>query len=149
MKELNKSYKEICVILNLLGEEFTKKVPSSMISFFKRKAASDYEPNITLEDVYSQNVLPDTMAIISILYIKYWAETEAETEKYMTILREYDEEKRQALYNIFDKPQKTVPETIEENTVNKELAEHTKRNILAQKIIEILDKVKNLFSKKK
>lgn len=101
MKNLGKSYKEINIILNLLGTEFSNKVPKSMREFFINYQDDIYNPNITLEDVFNRNILPETMSLITALYINYWTENEEEKENFMSIIRKYDEEKKEKMYNIF------------------------------------------------
>lgn len=152
MENLSKSYKEINIILNLLGQEFSNKIPNSMKDFFIRNEDKDYNPNISLEDVFSQNILPETSSIIAILYINYWTETQEEKEKYMSIIREYDEEKRKEVFNIFDNPKNEIitenNNTIEENIEEKQLIGNVEKPGLKDKIIEILEKLKSLISRK-
>lgn len=152
MENLSRSYKEINIILNLLGQEFSNKIPNSMKDFFIRNEDKDYNPNISLEDVFSQNILPETSSIIAILYINYWTETQEEKEKYMSIIREYDEEKRKEVFNIFDNPKNEIitenNNTIEENIEEKQLIGNVEKPGLKDKIIEILEKLKSLISRK-
>lgn len=152
MENLSKSYKEINIILNLLGQEFSNKIPNSMKDFFIRNEDKEYNPNISLEDVFSQNILPETSSIIAILYINYWTETQEEKEKYMSIIREYDEEKRKEVFNIFDNPKNEIitenNNTIEENIEEKQLIGNVEKPGLKDKIIEILEKLKSLISRK-
>lgn len=101
MKNLEKSYREINVILNLLGEKYSSKVPMATKHFFIQHQDETYNPSITLEDVFSQKIMPETISLIVVLYINYWTENEAEKEKFMSIIEKYDEEKREKTFNIF------------------------------------------------
>lgn len=94
MKDLSKSYREINIILDLLGDEFNNKIPKSMKNFFLKNEDKNYNPKITLEDVFNQNILPETSSLVAILYINYWTENSVEKDKYMNIIKEHDEEKR-------------------------------------------------------
>lgn len=101
MKNLGKTYREIIIILNLLGEQYSNKVPNSMKNFFIQHQDETYNPNITLEDLFERKVLPETISLIVGLYINYWTENEEEKENFMSIIRKYDEEKKEKMYNIF------------------------------------------------
>lgn len=101
MENLSKSYKEMNIILNLLGNEYVDKIPSTMKSFFIKHQDSTYNPNISLKDVVNHNILPETTSIMTALYIKYWTKDNTEKEKYMSMIRKYDEEQKEKLYNVF------------------------------------------------
>ena len=102
MKDLSRAYKEVNIILDLLSAKHVSKVPNSMKEFFIKHQDNSYNPDITLDDLFNHNVLSDTISIITILYIKYWTEDENEKEKYMSIIRKYDEEQREKVFNIFN-----------------------------------------------
>lgn len=147
MKDLSKSYREINIILDLLGDEFNNKIPKSMKNFFLKNEDKNYNPKITLEDVFNQNILPETSSLVAILYINYWTENSVEKDKYMNIIKEHDEEKRKKLFNIFDGPKSQINN---ENTIDeKQIITNIDKPKFKEKISEILEKFKNLFNKKK
>lgn len=101
MKDLSKVYKEVNIILDLLSVNHSSRVPQAMKNFFVEHQDNNYNPNITLDNLFNHTVQPETVSIITILYIKYWTENENEKEKLMSIIRKYDEEQREKSLNIF------------------------------------------------
>ena len=143
-KDLSKSYKEVNVILDLLGAQYKNKVPKKMRTLFLQSEDKTYSPEITLDDFYAGNYLEDTKTILAILNINYWSNMEQKS-KYMDKIRELDakyrEEHRPELNELFPKKEY---EPVEPNYTEKQIAEKTG---FAQKIMEILEKLKSLFKK--
>lgn len=74
-KNLSKTYREINIMLDLLGDEFKARLPKSMIPFFKEHEDKSYNPKITLsDDGFSENIQTDTFVLMSMMYINYWCD---------------------------------------------------------------------------
>ena len=73
--ELSKTYREINIMLNLLGEPFKRRLPKTMIPFFKEQEDVDHNPTITLtDDGFSGNIQTDTYILMTMMYINYWCD---------------------------------------------------------------------------
>lgn len=148
-KDLSKNYREVNLILDLLGNSYKNKVPSKMQELFNKGEDKNYFPELTIEDFYSGRYLKETKTILSILYINYWSDLE-DKNKYMETLRkldeQYNEEHKLVLNEIFPSKEKNS-EKIEPNDKEKQIVE-TKNNGIGSLIINILDKIKGLFKKK-
>ena len=116
-------YSEVYQILNLLGNEYIDKLPTSLINMLREKRETNYNPvytdNMPLNE---QNIKKETMSIIVLLYLNYWCEDDNEILEVKNILRknenEYQKELREKYnpYNIFKNGiQKT--EDISHNTI--------------------------------
>ena len=80
--ELSKTYREINIMLNLLGEPFKRRLPSNMIPFFKEQEDLEHNPRITLtDDGFSGNIQTDTYILMTMMYINYWCDDPEEKEE--------------------------------------------------------------------
>ena len=80
--ELSKTYREINIMLDLLGKPFKQRLPKSMIPFFKEHEDKNHNPKITLtEEGFSKNLQTDTYVLMSMMYINYWCEDPEEKER--------------------------------------------------------------------
>lgn len=79
--ELAKTYREINIMLELLGDAFKERLPKSMIPFFEEHEDKNHNPRITLtEEGFSKNLQTDTYILMSMMYINYWCEDPEEKE---------------------------------------------------------------------
>ena len=49
-ENINRSYKEVNEILNLMGDSYKNRVPKKMKTLFDKAEDKNYEPGITLDD---------------------------------------------------------------------------------------------------
>ena len=143
-KDLSKNYREVNIILDLLGAQYKNKVPKKMRTLFVKAEDKSYSPEITLDDFYAGNYSEDTKTILAILNINYWSGIE-QKNKYMDRIKELDakyrEEHKPELNELFPKKEY---EPVEPNNTEKQIAEKTG---FTQTIMEILEKIKSLFKK--
>lgn len=150
-QELSKNLKEVNVILDLLGDAYKDKLPKKLKKLFKEDEDKSYDPGITIADFRAGRMLKDTKTILAILYVNYWAGLEQKTEfmdELRAIDKKYEEEHKLVLNEIFPKvePYKKVESNIEPNIEETQITE-AKKSGIAQKIIEILEKIKAIFNK--
>lgn len=92
------AYAEMLEILSFTDESLVKKLPNKLINIFKENALSTYEKHldssIPLED---QEISQKTAALIALLSLNYWCETEEEKNELKAILAENDRLKEQEL----------------------------------------------------
>ena len=141
--ETKEIYSEVYQILNLLGTEYTEKLPATLMSMLKEKRAINYNPQYT-EDLplNEQNIRKETMAIIVLLYLNYWCEDENEVAEINNILKNNEEKYNPD--NIFKK-QKQETKNVEEQIANETAMIPYKKSIFAR----IINKIKNIFHIKK
>ena len=147
-KDLSRNYREINVILNLLGDTYKSKIPNKMKELFNKGEDKNYSPEITIDDFFAGRYLPDTKSILSILYINYWSSVE-EKNKYMDTLRKldekYNEEHKLVLNEIF-------PNKEEKNKKNEFISQENQviemKNNSVKAKTNLLDKIKELLKKK-
>lgn len=143
-KDLSKNYKELNLILNLLGDDYKLKVPKKMRELFVAREDKNYNPQLTLEDFFEGNYLEDTKIILAALGIKYWSSPEEKSE-YMETLRaldeQYKEEHKLVLQEIF--PDKDRFKNLKPIETENQITDNKKNGIVQT----ILDKIKSIFKK--
>ena len=93
-KEETKVFSEVDAFLDIIDEKYKNKIPTKLRNLFKENKDKDYNPvynaNIPIEE---QNIKKETIAMIGLLHLNYWCETE---------------EEKNALRNIFLENQKKI-----------------------------------------
>lgn len=81
-------YSEVYQVLNLLGNDYIDKLPTSLINMLREKREVNYNPEYT-DDIplNEQNIKKETMSIIALLYLNYWCEDENEKLEVKQILK--------------------------------------------------------------
>lgn len=113
------AYAELLEILTFTDESLVNKIPKKLMNIFHTYALPTYEKhldrNIPLED---QDVSKKTAALIALLSLNYWCESEEEKAELKAILAENDRLKEQELRekynpdNIFNNAPSTTKETV-------------------------------------
>lgn len=132
-----KAFKEIYIIINDLSEELYSKIPKSFISLVKENM--DLKYNVSLEKIEQKGEMPETKAIMALMYRDYLCDKETrdkliEQEK-AEITKEYEK-----YNNMFKNKENTIQE--EPKTSNQLMVIEEKR------YIKIFNKIKNFFFKK-
>ena len=144
IKDLSKNYREVNIILNIMGDVYKNKLPKKIKDLFNEFEDKNYSPTITKQDFLDGKYLDDTKVILSILNINYWMAPEEKNE-YMENLRrldeEYNEKHKLVLQEIF--PDKDRFKNLAPIETDSGIAENKKSNILQT----ILDKIKNILKK--
>lgn len=84
-----KAYVEILEIINYMGDEYRKKIPFKLLNFFEKNRDATYKYKIN--DVERSPIfLNETLAILAILELKYWA-NEDEKANLKRALKENEE----------------------------------------------------------
>lgn len=142
------AYAEVITIIDLLEEDFKNKLPNKLIEFLRTEKSENYivkiSPNIPLEE---QQLLKETIDILAMLKLNYWCSNEAEKQELLDLLNENEKTYQKELHekynpdNLFKNRNNNVKEMQTEQTA---IIEYKKPNF----IIIILNKIKDLFSKK-
>ena len=92
------AYAELLEILSFTDESLVNKIPKKLMTIFNTYALETYENhldrNIPLEN---QNVSKKTAALIALLSLNYWCETEEEKSQIKAILAENEKQKQKEL----------------------------------------------------
>ena len=143
-------YSEVYQVLNLLGNEYIDKLPTSLINMLKEKREINYNPQYT-DDIplNEQNIKKETISIIVRLYLNYWCKNDNEISEVKNILKEnenkYQVEPREKHNpdNIFSNQHRNS--SIDNAQNNQELSLIERKNIKWYK--KIWKTIKNFFRK--
>ena len=119
------AYSEVYEILNLMEDEYRKRVPQKVIDFFDDERMKEYKPEIRVDiPLEEQKIKRETIILLAILNINYWCKDESEKkaliDKYSENERKYQEELR-IKYNPDNLFKKNNEVKIKENINNDNL----------------------------
>lgn len=113
---------EVQEILKETDEELLEKVPSSIRQFIKENRNEEYNVQIDgTKSLEEQNILPETQAILALIYRSYWATPEEKEEfaKQDAIELGKEHQKRNEIYtNDIFKNRKSKPKELNNQTEN-------------------------------
>lgn len=144
--ETKEVYSEVYQVLNLLGIEYINKLPNSLFNMLKEKRDINYTPQY-VEDIPldEQNIKKETLAIIALLHLNYWCESNKEKDELKQILNSNETRYQQELRDKYD-PENVFKKRNTENAVGKQTS-LVKYKIPFLK--RIISKIKNTIERKK
>ncbi len=112
---------EVEEILQNTEEELVDKIPNKIRQFIRENKSQEYITNIANDKpLNEQNILPETQALLALIYRSYWATEEEKQEFAQRDSRELEQEEKakQELYsnNIFENKKEKVEEVQKEIT---------------------------------
>ena len=118
MEEENKNaYSEVIAVLKLLDdEEKLEAVPMEMLELLKSKANPEYQPEYSKDiPLDEQNLMPETLSILSWIAMKYWGEEveNSENGEKQSVEEKQEENIEQT---VEEKQEENKEQNIEENT---------------------------------
>lgn len=148
------AYAEVDALLDLLEDEYKERIPEKVRNFFKEEKMKDYEFNIDInKPLTEQRVRRETMALLAILNINYWCDSEEERIQWINELDKNEKEIEELMgkynsANLFENRTRVVNELIindeKDESENMQLVEYKEKNII-QKIV---DKIFKIFKRK-
>ena len=140
------AYKQLITILNNMEPEYKEKIPKKLMKLFEENSAEDYEFHLDLtRPLQEQELNSKTLALLAMLNLNYWCETEEEKQElikhYTENERKYQEELRKK-YNTDNIFQKNNRENKQEEITEEQVAlvEH-KESIIRR----LINKIKSIF----
>jgi hypothetical protein len=142
-------YSEVYSVLNLLGDSYIKKLPTSLYNMIQEERLETYTPTynsiIALEQ---QDIKRETLSMIALFHLNYWCNSDEEKKELREMFRKNDEEHQAELRekynpdNLFKKKEQTVEEK-EIKQENMQLIEYKEENIFKK----ILNRIMKFFKK--
>lgn len=137
---LENAYTEVNCILELLGEQYIKKVPQKVLDVIYSNKNENYKFDLNLKNEISKiNISRNALIIISILNLKYWEENDSEKLK---------------IKNVYDKNEQVYQAKINryknDNWLNKDIEKTStvkETNLIVMEDNTIWNKIK-MFIKK-
>ena len=140
------AYKQLITILNNMEPEYKEKIPKKLMKLFEENSAEDYEFHLDLTGpLQEQELNSKTLALLAMLNLNYWCETEEEKQElikhYTENERKYQEELRKK-YNTDNIFQKNNKENKQEETTEEQVSLVEHRESVIRKLI---NKIKSIF----
>ncbi len=80
-------YAEVYAVLSVLGGEYIRKIPQNVLNIIADQRDKSYckkiDENVPLED---QNLSKDATALLAVLKLDYWCETEEQKQELLDLL---------------------------------------------------------------
>lgn len=106
------AYAELLEILSYMENGYTSKIPKKLMMVFRENASSTYEKHINInKPLEEQNISQKTAALIGMLTLQYWCESDNQKQELINIFneneRKYQEDLRKKYNpdNIFNNNQ--------------------------------------------
>ena len=110
----SRSYSELYVILNILGNNFIEMLPEKLYSLIMEERDKEYNPKLLMDDgrLDESKISKETVALFAVLNHKYFTQDENEKEELLKIHKENElklQKESREQYN---------PDKVFENNVN-------------------------------
>lgn len=136
------AYAEVDNFIECLDSYDKNKVPESIRKYFKKEKSKNYNKIIDVnKPIKDQNLKDETLAIISMLNLKYWCDDEEEKKRLMTIYSENEKKYQNELKEKYD------IEKIFKERNNKKSENYQEKNVPEIKKESLWDKLKNMILK--
>lgn len=139
------AFKEVYEILQNTDVELFEKIPAKFIEFLKNNMNTDYQSNINrYTDIDKQKLLPETEAVLALIYRSYWINNEERQEissKVQKELKEIEENKQRKYKDISEIFKNS--KSIEKVTLNNDLVVIPKENFIKRLFKKILGRFNN------
>ena len=140
------AYKQVITILDNMEPEYKEKIPKKLVKLFEENSDENYEFHLDLtRPLQEQELNSKTLALLAMLNLNYWCETEEEKQElikhYTENERKYQEELRKK-YNTDNIFQKNNKENKQEETTEEQVSLVEHRESVIRKLI---NKIKSIF----
>ena len=140
------AYKQVITILDNMEPEYKEKIPKKLVKLFEENSAENYEFHLDLtRPLQEQELNSKTLALLAMLNLNYWCETEEEKQElikhYTENERKYQEKLRKK-YNTDNIFQKNNRENKQEKTTEEQVALVEHKESVIRKLI---NKIKSIF----
>ena len=144
-----KEYAEVDKILSYMEIKYVEKIPKKMKELFKSEKLQGYEPKIDKDlPLDQQNLQRKTLAILTLLNLNYWCESQEEKQELIKAYSENDKKREKEMREKYN------PDNIfKKNNAAKEMEKVTEDVILLVEykeesfIKKLLNKIKRLFKR--
>lgn len=137
-------YSEVNSVLNLLGDEFIKKIPNDIYKMILEKKNKEYNPEYTFElPLEKQNISRRSLSVIALFDVNYWSSLDRKS-KLKNMFKQNEQIRQNKLREKYN------PEDIFNNKKDRDNKDKENIEIIKKKesiFKRILVKIKNIFRK--
>ena len=145
---LSKAYSEVLEILSYMEQKYIDMIPKKLLDLFNAEKDKNYKININPKiPLTEQKLQRKTLALLAMLNLHYWCESEEEKQELLKLYAENDKKKEEELrekYNPDNLFKKKETNKSVENERNTALIEYKEENFFKK----VLNKIMSLFRKR-
>ena len=145
---LSKAYSEVLEILSYMEQKYIDMIPKKLLDLFNAEKDKNYKININPKiPLTEQKLQRKTLALLAMLNLHYWCESEEEKQELLKLYAENDKKKEEELrekYNPDNLFKKKETNKSVENENNTAIIEYKKENFFKK----VLNKIMSLFRKR-
>lgn len=138
------AFKEVYEILENTDTELIEKIPNKFIEFLNSNMNVNYQTNINKDiDIDKQKLLPETEAVLALIYRSYWITNEERQEissKVQKELQEIEDNKKRKYKDISEIFKNS--KSIEKITINNDLMVVPKESFIKKLFKKLLRRFK-------
>ncbi len=137
-----KIFSEIDAFLDIIDEKYKNRIPMQLRKLYKDEKLKDYIPkydaNIQIE---KQNIQRETIAMIALLHLNYWCDSEEEKKKIKDILNENEIKYQKELHEKYNPEDLFKNKNKKHEVVAQELAMIEYKETFIKKVINAIKKL--------
>ena len=150
-KEKSKVFSEVDAFLDIIDEKYKNKIPEKLRNLYKENKDKSYTPvyNASIP-IEKQSIRKETIAMIALLHLNYWCDTEDEKKELRNLFLE-NEKKYEKIKNEKYNPDNLFKNVFENKQKETEEKDEQPKYMVEYKepfYIKIMNFLKKLFSKK-
>ena len=137
---MQEAYAEVNEILNLMDEQYIKKIPIKVINLIRNEMSKEYQPRIDVNiPLKNQNLKRETFLILAVLNLNYWCKDEDEKRTLLQYYSEVDVNNKEkfAVNNVFNNKKVTLNNT---NNTCEELVKYEEKFFT-----RLINRIKKIF----
>lgn len=139
-------YSEVYSILNLLGEDYIKKLPTDLFNMIEEERKQDYNPQYDLKNFEGQSIKRASLSMIALFHLNYWCKSDDEKNNLKQIFRKNQEKYQTEIREKYnpDNIFKNKKENIDNDSLNEvDLIEY--KETIFKKILKKIKKILHII----
>jgi len=145
-------YSEIYNILNIMSEEYVKRIPNNLYELIKNNRLEGYNPTYNTNDsIVNQKMSKDTASMLVLLKLNYWCDNEEEKKRIEALLKDNSDKHKNIMREMYSS--ENMFKKINEEREKMKVKDETKDELIVIKeeksfFKKFLNKIKELLKKK-
>ncbi len=147
--ERMEAYVEVIEILKHMDKKYVEKIPKKLRNFFEKNCSKDYVFNLnTNKPLIEQNLKIKTLAILAMLNLNYWCESEEHKKELISRYNDNEQKYQQELREKYN-PDNIFKNNDKKNSIQEEIIENEVALVEYKESIfkKIINKIKSIFRK--
>ena len=115
------TYSEVYSVLNMLGDKYIKRLPTSLFNMIVEEKKQDYNPVYdSKKNLEEQNIKRESISMIALFHLNYWCDSEEEKKQLNALFKSNYDKKQTELRekynpdNIFNNKEQQVINNIDQ-----------------------------------